>query len=55
MIITLKHYEMLPEFYQEIAREEGSKRVVDYISGMTDNFCIATFRKLVVPRSYVQT
>ncbi len=52
----LKHYEMLPEFYQEIAREEGIERgVVDYISGMTDNFCIATFRKLVVPRSYVQT
>lgn len=51
----VKNYEKLPEFYRQIALEEGIERgVVDYISGMTDNYCTAIFRDLVLPRSYVQ-
>lgn len=49
-----KHPDKLPEFYQEIAREEGLERgVADYISGMSDNYCVALFKDLVVPRSFI--
>ena len=37
----------LPEFYRIICKEEGIERgVADYISGMTDNFCIAVYEGL---------
>lgn len=40
----------LPEFYWKIAEEEGIERgVADYVSGMTDNFCIAVFKEKVLP------
>ena len=49
-----KRPDKLPEFYGEIARSEGVERgVADYISGMTDNFCISVFKALVLPRSYI--
>jgi dGTPase len=42
----------LPEFYRNICRDEGVERgVCDYISGMTDNFCIGLFKDLVLPYS----
>lgn len=45
----------LPEFYQDIVKKEGIHQgVVDYISGMTDNFCIAIFKELVLPQSYIK-
>lgn len=51
----VKNYEQLPEFYQKIALDEGIERgVADYISGMTDNYCTAVFRDLVLPRSYIE-
>ena len=50
----LRYYEQLPQFYLEIAETEGLERgVADYISGMTDNYCIMMFKKLVIPRSYI--
>ncbi len=50
----LKHPDKLPGFYLEIAREEGLERgVCDYISGMSDNFCINTFKDITIPRSFV--
>jgi len=50
----VQNYERLPAFYCKIAQDEGIERgVADYISGMTDNYCIATFEDLVIPRSYV--
>jgi dGTPase len=50
----VQNYEQLPEFYLKIARKEGIERgVADYISGMTDNYCIMMFENLVMPRSYV--
>ena len=43
----------LPEEYARIARESDIPRAVsDYISGMSDRFCIATFEDLFVPRSW---
>ena len=46
-----KHSEELPNLYKEIANEEGLKRgVADYIAGMTDDYCIATFNKIYVPK-----
>ncbi|MDD2401428.1 MAG: deoxyguanosinetriphosphate triphosphohydrolase [Clostridia bacterium] len=50
-----RNYEELPEFYLKIAQGEGIKRgVADYISGMTDNYCTAIFKELVLPRSYIK-
>lgn len=42
----------LPQFYQDIAAKEGPERaVVDYISGMSDNYCINIFNELTIPNS----
>jgi len=49
-----KHPDKLPEFYREIAQKEGLERgVTDYISGMSDNYCVALFKDLVVPKSFI--
>ena len=48
-----KNPDKMPGFYQRIAEEEGLERgVCDYISGMTDNYCINTFKSITVPRSF---
>lgn len=40
----------MPGFYQGIAKEEDlSRGVCDYISGMTDNYCINTFKGITIP------
>jgi dGTPase len=40
----------IPGVYGQIADEEGVERgVADYISGMTDHYCIALFRSLTIP------
>ncbi|MCR4400677.1 MAG: deoxyguanosinetriphosphate triphosphohydrolase [Syntrophomonadaceae bacterium] len=45
-----KHPTKLPEFYQEIAAEEGvAVGVADYISGMSDNYCMAVFSEVYMP------
>lgn len=42
--------EKLPVFYQNIARQEGKERaVVDYLSGMTDQYCVALFQAITIP------
>jgi dGTPase len=47
--------EEMPEFYLTITQNEGVKRgVADYISGMTDNYCIAMFQKLTIPSASAQ-
>lgn len=44
----------LPKFYLDIAKDEGlSRGVADYISGMSDNYCINLFKELVIPKSLV--
>jgi len=46
-----KNPDKLPDFYRRICANEGIERgVADYISGMTDNFCIAAFKELALPR-----
>lgn len=50
----MKHPQKMPWFYQEIAREEGLERgVCDYVSGMSDNFCINTFKEIIIPKSFL--
>lgn len=50
----LKHIETMPSFYVQIADEEGKERAVaDYISGMTDNYCVELFKDLTIPRSFI--
>ena len=46
--------ETLPEEYQAfLAEEESLSRVIcDYISGMTDQYCIHIFEEIFVPRSW---
>lgn len=40
--------------YREIADEEGLERAVaDYISGMSDEYCISVFKDLYIPQSLV--
>ena len=43
----------LPEDYQTIVREEGADRAAcDYISGMSDRYCVTIFKELFIPRSW---
>lgn len=49
----MKDIAKLPQFYLEIANEEGEDRAVtDYISGMTDNYAIRMFEDLFLPKSW---
>lgn len=50
----MKKPDKLPQFYLDIAKDEGlSRGVADYISGMSDNYCIKLFKELVIPRSFL--
>ncbi|WBW95760.1 deoxyguanosinetriphosphate triphosphohydrolase [Oceanirhabdus sp. W0125-5] len=43
--------EEMPEFYRSISEREGIERgVVDYIAGMSDDYCIHLFNKIYVPK-----
>ena len=45
------HNDELPELYKKIAEEEGVKRAIaDYISGMSDDYCLSTFNNIFVPK-----
>ncbi|OPJ59447.1 deoxyguanosinetriphosphate triphosphohydrolase [Clostridium oryzae] len=46
-----KHAEKMPEFYQRIVDEEGLYQgVADYISGMSDDYCLYIFNEIYVPK-----
>lgn len=48
----LKNIDKLPDFYRNIAEDEGKDQgIADYISGMSDNYCINTFKDLTIPCS----
>ncbi len=50
----LKAPEKMPENYYRIACEEDvDQGVVDYISGMSDNYCVELFKELALPRSFL--
>ena len=51
----VEHPEKLPLEYESIREEEGIQRaVVDYIAGMSDRYCIATFEDIFVPRPWTR-
>jgi dGTPase len=50
----MKHPEKMPTFYKEISDNEGlCQGVADYISGMSDDYCLVLFRELYVPKFLV--
>lgn len=45
--------EKLPEKYHSIAKEEGEVRaIIDFISGMTDRYCVAHYSELFLPKQW---
>ncbi|MDD4802150.1 MAG: deoxyguanosinetriphosphate triphosphohydrolase [Syntrophomonas sp.] len=49
-----QHPEKMSPLYQQIAAEEGIERaVIDYISGMSDAYCVALFEDIFIPKSLV--
>lgn len=43
----------MPEFYYEVAKREGPERAAcDYISGMSDSYCLKLFNELFVPKTW---
>lgn len=50
----LKYPEEMPSLYLSIAETDGKERAVcDYISGMTDDFAVDTFKELFIPKSWI--
>ncbi|NMC26572.1 MAG: deoxyguanosinetriphosphate triphosphohydrolase [Syntrophomonadaceae bacterium] len=50
----LKNPRKMSPLYLEIAEQEGLERaVVDYISGMSDAYCVTLFRDIYIPQSLV--
>jgi len=50
----MKFPEKMPSFYKDISDKEGlSQGVGDYISGMSDDYCLVLFRELYVPKFLV--
>lgn len=48
------HPEKMSPLYCQIADEEGLERAVaDYISGMSDEYCISLFKEIYIPQSLV--
>ncbi len=46
-----EHFEEMPKIYVEISKNEGIKRgVADYIAGMSDDYCLALFNDIFVPK-----
>ncbi|CDI50194.1 deoxyguanosinetriphosphate triphosphohydrolase [Clostridium tetani] len=47
----LKNSNKMPEFYKNIVEEEGLYQgVADYISGMSDDYCLLLFNNIYVPK-----
>ena len=46
-----KNPNKLPKFYRDVAKSEGiSQGVADYISGMSDEYCIKIFEDIYIPK-----
>lgn len=49
----LRHTEKIPDEYERILETEGSDRAIaDYISGMSDRYCILVYNDIFIPRSW---
>ena len=47
----MHHTDEMPELYKEIVKEEGAERgVVDFIAGMSDDYCLNVFNNIFVPK-----
>lgn len=47
------HPDKLPQEYASIREEEGVERaVVDYIAGMSDRYCVATYEDIFLPKPW---
>lgn len=47
----IKNPHKMPQFYADIVRQEGLYQgVADYISGMSDDYCLLLFNQIFVPR-----
>ena len=46
----LKNLHQLPQEYLSWAQGDSVKAVVDYISGLTDNYALDLFHKFLVPK-----
>jgi dGTPase len=50
----LKFPDRMSPLFREIADQEGLERAVaDYISGMSDAYCISLFKDIYIPKSLV--
>ncbi|MFA9399234.1 MAG: deoxyguanosinetriphosphate triphosphohydrolase [Clostridiaceae bacterium] len=50
----MKNPNKMPEFYQNIVNKEGLYQgVSDYISGMSDDYCLLLFNKIFIPKIVV--
>lgn len=49
-----KHPDKMPDVYMNIVNEDGLKRgVADYISGMSDDYCLLLFNRIFVPKMII--
>ncbi len=51
----VKHKDLLPQEYLDLMEKRGEpfeKVICDYISGMTDQYCVEQFTELFVPKSW---
>ena len=50
----MNNTEKLPELYKEIVMKEGKERgIVDYLAGMSDDYCLHEFNKIFVPKTVI--
>ncbi len=51
--VLVKDPDKLPRDYQEIREREGAERAAcDYISGMSDRYCVAVFEDFFIPKPW---
>ncbi|NLL63962.1 MAG: deoxyguanosinetriphosphate triphosphohydrolase [Ruminococcaceae bacterium] len=51
----VEHPDEMPKLYREVAEKESPKRgACDYISGMSDDFALATYSRLFIPKCWVE-
>ena len=49
----MAHPDRLPEDYRRTREEEGNERaVVDYISSMSDRYCVTVFEDFFIPKPW---
>lgn len=50
----LKYPQRLPEFYQGIQKADGEphRGICDYISGMSDRFCVSVYEQVFIPKPW---